>query len=86
MSNKIQSNTSNSKSKVINPKTKGIIYILLSALSFAVMSLFVNMSGDMPVFQKAFFRNIVAVIFSLSLLARSKEKFKIQKADLILLI
>lgn len=89
MSNKIQNNTSNTGNKrieVFNPKMKGIIYILLSALSFAVMSLFVNMSGDMPVFQKAFFRNIVAVVFSLSLLARSKEKFKIQKGSIKYLV
>ncbi|MCQ2532996.1 MAG: DMT family transporter [Clostridia bacterium] len=66
----------------ISDKTKGIICLLLSALSFAVMSLFVNLSGDMPVWQKAFFRNIVAVVISLSLLFKSKEGFKIKKSSL----
>lgn len=66
----------------ISPKTLGIICIIISAFSFACMSLFVNMAGDMPVFQKAFFRNCVAIIFSFVLLIRSEEKFKIKKGSL----
>lgn len=73
---------SNNKVNRLSDKTKGIICLLLSALSFAVMSLFVNLSGDMPVWQKAFFRNIVAVVISISLLLRSKEGFKIKKSSL----
>lgn len=69
------------KKNKINPKTLGIIYIVISAFSFACMGLFVNLSGDMPVFQKAFFRNCVAIILSVGLLLRSKEKFKIKKGS-----
>ena len=43
------------------------------------MALFINLAGDMPVFQKAFFRNLVAIIMSYTILARSPEKFKIHK-------
>lgn len=71
-----------SEKKKINPKSMGIIFIIISAFSFACMALFVNMSGDMPVFQKAFFRNCVAIVLSLGLLIRSKDKFKIKKGSL----
>ena len=46
------------------------------------MALFINLAGDMPVFQKAFFRNLVAIAMSYIMLARSPEKFKIKKATL----
>lgn len=36
----------------------------------------------MPVFQKAFFRNLVAIVMSYIILARSPEKFKIKKSTL----
>ena len=45
-------------------KTKGILFILLSALSFAVMNVFVKLAGDLPSVQKSFFRNLVAVVFA----------------------
>ena len=44
------------------------------------MALFINLAGDMPVFMKAFFRNLVAIFMSYIMLARSPEKFKIKKA------
>ena len=45
------------------------------------MALFINLAGDMPVFQKAFFRNLVAIVMSYTMLARSKDKFKIKKGS-----
>ena len=45
----------------MNQKYKGIILILMSALCFAGMNLFIRLSGDIPTMQKSFFRNIVAV-------------------------
>lgn len=50
------------------------------------MALFISLAGDMPVFQKAFFRNLVAIIMSYTILARSPEKFKIKKESLPYLI
>ncbi len=47
-----------------NNKTKGIIYIIISAFFFALMGLFVKLSGDLPIIQKSFFRNAVAMIFA----------------------
>ena len=46
------------------------------------MALFINLAGDMPVFQKAFFRNLVAIVMSYIMLARSPEKFKIKKGSM----
>jgi len=56
-----------------NDKTKGIIYIIISAFFFALMGLFVKLSGDLPTIQKSFFRNFVAMIFALILITKNKE-------------
>lgn len=56
-----------------NDKTKGIIYIIISAFFFALMGLFVKLSGDLPTIQKSFFRNAVACIFALVLITKNKE-------------
>lgn len=61
---------------------KGIMFILMAAFSFALMSIFVRLSGDLPVMQKSFFRNFFAVIFAGITLMRSGEKFKVQKGSL----
>ncbi|MCQ2482091.1 MAG: DMT family transporter [Clostridia bacterium] len=66
----------------LTDKTKGILCLLLSALSFAVMSIFVNIAGDLPVWQKAFFRNAVAVVISIGMLIKSEKGFKINKSSL----
>lgn len=47
----------------VNNKKLGILMILISALSFSLMNVFARMAGDIPVMQKTFFRNIVAIIF-----------------------
>lgn len=44
--------------------TKAIIFIIISAFCFAVMNLCVSMSGDIPVIQKTFFRNLFAMIIA----------------------
>ncbi len=43
-------------------RTKGALCIVASALCFASMSAFVRLAGDLPTFEKAFFRNFVAAI------------------------
>ncbi len=63
-------------------KQKAIIYIICSAFFFALMNLFVRMSGDLPSIQKSFFRNFVAFFFALFVLLRSKEGFSFQKKNL----
>ncbi len=56
-----------------NDKTKGIIYIIISAFFFALMGLFVKLSGDLPIIQKSFFRNAVACIFAFILITKNKQ-------------
>lgn len=57
----------------INSKYIGIFYIVLSAFFFACMNLFVELAGEVPVLQKCFFRNIVACVFSFSLLMKNRS-------------
>ena len=63
-------------------RSKGILFILLSAFFLCLMSVFVRLAGDVPTMQKAFFRNIVAAILAAVLLARSKSGFSFQKKNL----
>lgn len=62
--------------KKLSNKTKGIICILFSALSFSGMSSFINLSGDLPIAQKVFFRNLVALFCSTAILLKSGKPFK----------
>ena len=48
----------------LNPKVKGIIAILISAIGFSFMSVF-RLAGDLPVFQKSLARNLVAMFIPL---------------------
>ena len=53
----------------------------MAGLFFALMTFFVRMAGNLPTMQKAFFRNAVAAVAALFLLARSEEGFKIKKSS-----
>lgn len=57
-------------------KKQAIILIIMAGFFFALMSFFVRRAGDLPTFQKAFFRNLVAAVVSLVLLLRSKQGFQ----------
>ena len=63
----------------ISNKSKGIICIIFAALGFSFMTFFVRISGDIPTMEKAFFRNAVAIVVSLFMLVRTKEKISIKK-------
>ena len=67
-------------------KQKGIIFIIISAFLFALMNLFVKLSGDLPPVQKAFFRNAGAFIISLVVILKRKKDIHIRKTALPLLI
>ena len=56
---------------------KGIISIIISAFGFACMSFFVKISGDVPVMQKAIFRNLVAAVVAAIIVVRSGYKIRI---------
>ena len=63
-------------------KQLGILYIIISAFCFALMNMFVRLSGDLPSFQKSFFRNIVALVFALIILKRDKVWFSGKKENI----
>ena len=68
-------------------KRKGILFILLAALCFSLMTAFVRLSGDLPMMQKTLFRNLVAAAVSWAMLLSGGEKIEIKKEhvpDLIL--
>lgn len=65
---------------------KGAICIVLSAFFFALMGLFVQLSGDLPSIQKSFFRNAVAAIIAFAMLLKEKNGFSWKKGSLLYLI
>lgn len=66
----------------VSNRTKGILCILSAALFFAGMSAFVRLAGDLPVFEKAFFRNFVAAIIAAVTLWRSHTALHIGKENI----
>lgn len=59
----------------LSSRSKGILFLVFSAFGFAVMSAFVKLAGDLPSFQKTFFRNLVSCIIALFFIAKNKESF-----------
>ncbi len=70
----------------MSKRNKGIICIIFSAFFFALMNMFVRLSGDLPSTQKSFFRNFVALIMAFIVLIRQRSNFKIKKENLFALI
>lgn len=68
-------------------KTKGILFIVLAALGFALMSLFVKfVDNDIPTTQKVLFRNGISVIVSFFMVVYHKESFYGKKENTPLLL
>ena len=63
-------------------RSRGILFILMSAFFFSLMSVFVKMAGDLPTMQKALFRNLIAAVIAVITLSRTEEKFAV-KSDCI---
>ena len=59
----------------MSSKLKGIAYIVTAAFGFSLMSVFVHLSGDLPPFQKAFFRNFAALIIVTVIMIKNKVGF-----------
>ena len=70
----------------LSNRTKGIIFIIMSAFGFAMMSAFIKLAGDLPSFQKTFFRNIVSVLVALILILKDRGSFFGKKENQKLLI
>lgn len=67
---------------------KGILCILIAGMGFSLMSLFVRLAGELPTFEKAFFRNIVAAAVAIYLLIKKKEldSIRIEKRSFLPLL
>ena len=56
----------------IPQKNKAVLCILCAAFFFALMNLFVSLSGDVPTVQKTFFRNFFALIIASGALIKNR--------------
>ena len=60
----------------LQSKHKGILLLLSAACCFATMSALVRLSGDIPTFQKSFFRNFIALVVAGIILLREGKGFR----------
>ncbi len=63
-------------------RTQGILFIIASAFCFALMNLFIRMTGDVPTLQKCFFRNFFALLIAGGTLLRHRVPLKIGSGNL----
>lgn len=63
-------------------RKKGIICIIAAAFFFALMNLFIRLSGDVPTMEKSFFRNAVAAVISFIMIKRKGESFRPKEGNL----
>ena len=59
----------------------GIACIIASAFCFSLMSLFIRLSGDVPVMQKCFFRNAVAFVMAFVVMSRARQRFVVEPGN-----
>lgn len=62
-------------------KKQAVAFIISAAFFFALMNLFVKLSGDLPVWQKSLFRNLVAMFIALSVVIKNKTSLRIEKKN-----
>lgn len=67
-------------------KPKAIIFMLLSALCFAFMGVMVRLSGDIPLFEKVFYRNLISLFVALVIILKSKKRLFGKRENQIYLI
>ena len=62
---------------------KGILCILCAAMCFAGMTTCVRLSGELPLFEKAFFRNAVAAIVAIVTIRKNHIPVQVGKGNRI---
>ncbi|HGO5815202.1 TPA: DMT family transporter [Mannheimia haemolytica] len=70
----------------LSPLFKAIFCVLLSALSFATMAVFLLLSGDLPVAEKAIFRNGITALISGYIVWKNHQLFFGHKENHLLLL
>lgn len=71
---------------MLNDYQKSVLYMTLASLSFAIMSFMVRLAGDIPLYEKVLFRNLIALIITLVLIAKNRDSIWGQKKNRIFLI
>lgn len=66
-------------------RSKGILYIVLSSLFFALMAAFVKSAGHIPLAEKIFFRNLIGIFSMYWLIRKDSLSFKPKNTKLIIL-
>lgn len=69
----------------MSKRYRGILCILTAAFCFAIMNACVRAAGDLPAMQKAFFRNMVALVCAYLVLKRSGTPVRWKKENFWLL-
>ncbi len=59
----------------MSEKTKAILYVISAAFFFSLMTLFLKLAGDLPVYEKSFFRNLIALLFAAAIMIKNKIPF-----------
>lgn len=59
----------------------GILFLCISSFCFATMGLFVNLAGELPVWEKSFFRNSIAAVFALGYLLVKKSSWHVGRKN-----
>lgn len=67
---------------LISERNKGIFFIILAGVFFSLMTVFIRLSGDLPVMEKALFRNLVAAIVALGIIFKKHVKIDIRKSNI----
>src|SRR5690625_4563797 len=70
----------------MNNLIKGIILMIISSAGFAVMTLFVKISGDLPSIQKTFFRNAVSMVIAFGFVIYNKERLFGKRENQVVLL
>lgn len=61
----------------MNKRNTAILYMLIGAFAFNLMNIFINLSGNLPTPEKAFFRNLIAATFAFSIIRRKGLPLKL---------
>lgn len=56
-------------------KPKAVLFMLISAVAFAIMQTMVKLAGDIPTFEKVLFRNLVSLCVAIYVMYRTKTPF-----------
>ena len=70
----------------MSKKSRAVAYMLASSISFALMAVMVRIAGDVPVVEKVFIRNIVALMIAAGIALRQKASLLGSRQNLPMLL